>query len=393
MTINQADAATETETVGSSRRVDDGETITDFDLHGIIRLRLIDARQRDIRTVARQLGPIEAPVAGDADITVRFVDELRVRGTVRIVGLDEGAFSDDAFLILRSKHKARARVAIPLERVGSGLEIVCERGVSSVPQLIPIVNLTALAKGTQPLHAAAFEWNGVGVASCGWSKGGKTESLLAFMREGARYVGDEWVYVTGDGRSLYGIPEPIRLWDWHLGQLPEYRRLVPPADRVRLGAIGAAAAVHRSLPRDARRLPGSHAFDRMMALLEGQRHVDPPAERLFGRDRWAERTNFDRLFFLVNGDVDRVVVRPIDPEEVARRMTFSHVHHRIGFLNLYWQFRYAFPDRPNPIVEQVEGLERDLLRRVFAGKTAFEVLHPHPVAIPSLFDAISPHLG
>ena len=28
------------------------------------------------------------------------------------------------------------------------------------------------------------------------------------MRQGAQYVGDEWVYVTADGKWLHGIPEP-----------------------------------------------------------------------------------------------------------------------------------------------------------------------------------------
>lgn len=129
-----------------------------------------------------------------------------------------------------------------------------------------------------------------------------------------------------------------------------------------------------------------------MALLEGQRHVDPPAEALFGHERWLDGVDFDRLFFLMNGEVADIEVRSVDPLEVAERMTWSHVHHRLGFLNLYWQFRYAFPDRPNPIIDRVEQIERDLLHRVFAGKTAFEVLHPHPVRIADLFTSMRPHL-
>ncbi len=366
----------------------------DFDLHGLARIRLIDAMPKDVRTVARQVGPIEAPVAGDADITIRFVDAVPVAGTVRIVGLDQGAYTDDSFLVLRSKHKSRGRVRVPLDEIGGRFEIQCERGAAAVPQLIPILNLTVLARGALPLHSSAFVIDGIGVAACGWSKGGKTETLLAFMRRGARYVGDEWVYVTGDGKWLHGIPEPIRLWDWHLGQIPEYRALVSRRDRIKLGTIGAVAAAHRGLPRSARRrVPGMHAFDRVMTLLEGQRHVDPPAEELFGRERWVERAAFDRLVFLGNAQVSGVRVEPIDPLDVAARMTFSHVHHRLGFLDYYWQYRYAFPDRPNRIVDQIESIERDLLRQVFAGKPAIEVLHPHPVDIPSLFDAIRPHLG
>jgi hypothetical protein len=385
------DAAPETRLDGQGP--DDRQTV-DFDLHGLARIRLIEATPKDIATVARQVGPIQAPVAGDADITIRFVDEIPINGTLRVVGLDMGAYTDDSFIVLRSKHKSQGRVRIPLDEIGAKFEIECERGAAAVPQLIPILNLTVLARGALPLHASAFVIDGIGVAACGWSKGGKTETLLSFMRQGAQYVGDEWVYVTGDGKFLHGIPEPIRLWDWHLGQIPEYRTLVSRRDRVKLSTIGALESVHRGMPRNARRrLPGVHAFDRVMTLLEGQRHVDPPAEQLFGRERWVQQAPFDRLVFLGNAQVPAVRVEPVDPMEVAERMTFSHVHHRLGFLDYYWQYRYAFPDRPNPIVDDIENIERTLLRQVFANKTAFEVLHPHPVDIPGLFDAIRPHLG
>lgn len=370
-----------------------GRTTVDFDLHGLARIRLIDAGPGDIRTVARQVGPIQAPVTGEADITIRFVDEVPVNGTLRIVGLDQGAYTDDSFLVLRSKHKSQGRVRVPLDEIGGRVEIQCERGAVAVPQLIPMLNLTVLANGALPLHASAFVIDGIGVAACGWSKGGKTETLLSFMRHGAQYVGDEWVYVTGDGRWLHGVPEPIRLWDWHLGQVPEYRALVSRRDRIKLSTIGALETVHRGLPRGARRrLPGIHSFDRVMALLEGQRHVDPAAEQVFGRERWVAKAPFDRLLFLGNAQVPGIQVAPIDPMEVAERMTFSHVHHRLGFLDYYWQYRYAFPDRPNGIVDSIESIERRLLRQVFADTTALEVLHPHPVDIPDLFDTIRPHL-
>ncbi len=64
---------------------------------------------------------------------------------MRYLGVDEAAFTDDAFLILRSKHKARAKVQIPFEQIGGErCEIICERGLPVVPLLIAIINLTPL---------------------------------------------------------------------------------------------------------------------------------------------------------------------------------------------------------------------------------------------------------
>ena len=61
-------------------------------------------------------------------------------------------------------------------------------------------------------------------------EGGKTEALLAFVARGAQYLGDEWIYVDGPNR-MCGIPQPIRLWDWHLGQFPQFRERISGKDK------------------------------------------------------------------------------------------------------------------------------------------------------------------
>lgn len=185
----------------------------DYDLHGIVGIRLLDATSEDAAVVTRQVGPIQAPLARQPDIVIRFVDELPTSSPVRYLGLDDIGFTDDAFLVLRSKHKSRAKVQIPFEHIGKRCEIVCEKGLAQVPLLTSIVNLTVLAKGALPLHASAFVFDGTGIAAIGWSKGGKTSTLLAFMANGATYVGD-WLYISADGKRMYGIPEPIRVWQW-----------------------------------------------------------------------------------------------------------------------------------------------------------------------------------
>ena len=46
----------------------------DFDLHGIVGIRLIDPAHADVDAVRRQLGPIDVPLGRAPDIVVRFVD-------------------------------------------------------------------------------------------------------------------------------------------------------------------------------------------------------------------------------------------------------------------------------------------------------------------------------
>src|SRR5690606_6754723 len=92
---------------------------TDYDLHGLAGIRLLDAAPADVAAVTRQLGPIQAPLRREPDIVIRFVDRLPTSSRVRYLGVDEAGFTDDAFLVLRSKHKVPARVRIPFEQIGS----------------------------------------------------------------------------------------------------------------------------------------------------------------------------------------------------------------------------------------------------------------------------------
>src|SRR4029078_985479 len=108
------------------------------------------------------------------------------------MGAREVGWPDDSFFVLKSK-KPPVVLRIPMQDVGGRSEILAEHGVPAVPFLIAILNLTALRNGALPLHAAEFELDGVGTLVTGWSKGGKTELLMAAARAGARYIGDEWV--------------------------------------------------------------------------------------------------------------------------------------------------------------------------------------------------------
>jgi len=356
------------------RAVDD--TAIDYDLHGLAGVRVVGATARDAAAVDRQLGPIRGALRRDPDIVVRFVDRLDVKGRLRLLGVDDAGFSDDAFMVLRARHKARARVRIPLERIGRGCEIVCERGLPAVPLLIATLNLTVLARGALPLHASAFVHDGRGVVVTGWSKGGKTEAVLAFVARGAVFVGDEWVYVEPDGATVHGIPEPLRLWDWHLRQAPDLRRRIGRGDRARLAALRGAAAAARGR--------------RLTSLLAGQRHVDIAPETLFVPGAVALTAPFDRLFLSVSWRHRDIAARQVDPAEVAARMAFSLQHERAPLTRAYEQFRFAFPSRRNPVLDSACERERELLERVMLGKVAHAVDHPYPVDLGTLFDVMRP---
>jgi hypothetical protein len=366
---------------------------TDFDLHGLVGIRLLNASPSDVAAVKRQLGPIQMPLSREPDILIRFVDQLPSSPTMRCLGLDAW-FDDDAFYVLGNGSKTNARVKIPFEQIGQHCEIVCETGLRAVPLLIAIINMTMLNKGVVPLHASAFVFEGVGVVVTGWAKGGKTETLLAFTDRGATYVGDEWVYIGQDGKRLYGIPQPITVWDWHLQWLPRYQALVSRRDLLRMRSVQFARKLGHLLLRWSAGGTDRHSIMRKaLPVLKRQLNVSIPPQLLFGEDLRELSFGFDQLFFVASHDRPATVVEPVETEEVVQRMVFSLQYERLPLLSQYLKFRFAFPDKANQLIESAEDRQRELLKRAFADKQTYAVFHPYPVPIPALFEAIRPHLG
>lgn len=362
----------------------------DFDLHGFVGIRCIDATPKDVAIVVRQLGPIGMPLDREPDIVIRFVDRIHSSSPMRFLDLNDAAFTDDAFFILKGKHKSRTKVQIPFDTIGKRCEIICERGLAAVPELIAIVNQTALAKGLLPLHASAFNYEGVGVLATGWAKGGKTETLLAFMANGADYVGDEWVYLDAGGKRMLGIPEPIRIWDWHLDHLPNYRAKLSTKKRLVLGLLNVLAKGMSWLAGSATGQASAlkKFLIRALPLIRKQLYVNWAPEEIFGKSSVTLAGIPDRIIFVASHESDEITVEPIDSAEVARRMIFSLQDERDDLVAYYRKFRFAFPDRPNDLIDGADEVQREMLDRAFEGKKAYVVHHPYPVEIPLLFEAI-----
>jgi hypothetical protein len=367
------------------------EAAVDFDLRGRVGVRLLGAAPRERARVIDQLGPIEARLEREPDITVRFVDRIE-HGPLTYVEWPDTAFDDESFLVLSGKGRVRAKARIPFEDVGGPCEIVCERGVAAVPHLVAIVNASALAKGVLPLHASAFVHRGRGILATGWAKGGKTEALLAFMAHGARYVGDEWVYLTPEG-SMFGIPEPIRLWAWHLREQRALATAVRRTDLVRMRALdGVAGGAERAAPSRAGGPVGS-LLRRAGPMVRRQANVRVPPARLFGAARLETEASIDQVVLMSSHDAPDVRVDDISGADVAARMAASLERERHALLEAYRQFRFAFPQRRSHLLERATTLEATLLRERLGARPAAWVRHPYPGEIEALYRPIAALAG
>jgi hypothetical protein len=306
---------------------------------------------------------------------------------LRFLGRDEFGYDDESFLVRIGKGKQPTMVAIPFDQIGQRPTITCQTQSGPVPLLVSLLAVTALEKGIVPIHAGAFVWDDKGVLVVGWSKGGKTEALLAATGGGASYVGDEWCYV-GPGGIVLGIPEPVTLWPWHLEQRPDLRQHASWSARAKATVLDAPdrfnsrflANRSRTAPIRLARTLAWHTRSRASMWI--------PPERLFGRSG-ATTMHLDRLVLATSWANQETVLKATDSSDIAKRMAASVRFELKPLLDAYTVFQFAFPDRSNPVLDQISDRILDGMVRVLNPIEAFELSHPYPVEFDSLASRLS----
>ncbi len=362
----------------------------DYDIHGIVGVRLVNAWESDAAAVARQLGPLQQTLTREPEIVVRFVEKLPTPN-LQYVELEKSGFAGDDFYLLESgKRKAKARIAF--EQIGGQCEIVCESGLSAVPLLMAIVNVTALKKRWVALHASAFEYEGTGVLLTGWSKGGKTEALLAFAAQGAKFIGDEWILLDESGERMYGIPENIRLCDWHLESLSEARKHVKGTKLFVFRAVRWLDRMQSAMANTwmGRLLPFRLLREALPAV-KRQLNVQLEPEKIFGAGIGPFEGKLEKVFFLMSHEGEEISVEATDPRQVAMRMAASVQYEQQQLFGNYLAYKFAFPARRNELLERAAILQCNLLGHALAGKEAYVVRHPYRVSLDKLYEAMKPY--
>jgi hypothetical protein len=338
-----------------------------------------------VTAVSAQIGPPSSRMLRRPDIVVRYVDHLPT-GTLRYVDLGKTASSKAGFIVF-PEGDGEGKVSIPFEQVGSDCEIFCEHRVGWIPLLISIINLTALKKHRcVPIHASAFVHEGTGVLVTGWVKSGKSEALLAFSQYGATYVGGEWVLLSCDGNTMYGLPGTFRMWEWQCRKLSRLQHIRGNTGTFRL--IRFLDAVQRAMPK------GLASFGPLKLLREGMPalrrqlnfRVEPKA--IFG-DRCGSLTGHpDKIFIgMVHSD-ERVLIEPAEPATVADQLACAMEFELTSLMSHYRAFKFAFPGMRNEFLEKVPTLLPDALRQALAAKEIYALYHPYPVSFDDLYQAM-----
>jgi hypothetical protein len=360
-------------------------SIVDFDLHGLVGIRLVDPSPSDVTAVSTLIGPPSA-LSDAPDLTIRFVEDLRPEGPAKWIEPRSIGFSDDGLLLYTHDSGTGPAGCLTLEAPGRW-ELRCRSRQGSVPLLLPLVDLAVSAKGVFVLHASAFTYRSSGVAVAGWARSGKTTALLAFMARGAAYIGDDRVYLRAGDQHIYGLPQPLSLRATHLRELPQLARTAGRRgrSRLRLGAALERAAAMAARIESLGDLP--HRVGR--AASDASVSVSP--ERLFGECPLQGR--LDKAFLAVAQDSPDVRVEPVEPRYLAERLLFSIRTERLPLWGLYYAFRYAFPDHAAAFGEEAEEAETERLAGALEGRETYALHHPFPAPVQGIHDALAPLLG
>lgn len=363
----------------------------EFDLHGLVGIRLIDPAPGDVAAVSKQLGLFHEPLTREPDITLRFVKGM-LTPPLRHLGFKKLGFMDNALFVFEDGANG-GRVRIPFAQLGKKCEIVCESGLQAVPLLRPILGLTALGKGSAPVHASAFVHNGVGALMAGWAESGKTTALLGFAALGAELIGEDWVLVSTNGEKMCGLPTMIELSRSHLEILPQIRRTIK---RSRLMSLEALHRIRRiqisSTRKNRKRTAFRKLFLRAVTALEQRAYPSVTPQEIFGNHVGSLAGRLDKVFLLVSHDEPWVEVKPTPPSEMALRLAHLAQYEQMQLWEHYLAFKFAFPDATNAIIESSVDSHRRILSQALAGKDTYTIWHPYPLNFSDLYQEIEPLL-
>jgi hypothetical protein len=359
-----------------------------FDLFGIVRMRLENPTEDDIESMKKQIGFEPSEFEYEPDIIIRFTPDL-VTPDFAFLDINSAGFTKDDFYLISSE-KPYKKIKIPFEKIGSKIEIVCEHGVKSIPLLNHLINFTFLGKNYLPLHSSGLSFNGKGMLIMGWAHGGKTSALMSFAMHGANYVGDDWVILYPKENLMYGLPLPISIKEWQFSQIPKLLPKKNAKQKMIFGIIHSLDFVYKYASKiGMNKIALINLLGDVLPTLKKQLKVQISPGKIFGDRIQKNGTPLNFVLLTLSHGSEEIRIEECDWKEVVDRMINSNKFEQISMFKFYEVFKFAFPNRKNEFLENSVQLQHQLLTEALMNKKSYKVSHPYPVEFEKLYSQLN----
>ena len=160
-----------------------------FDLHGIVGVK-VHASAPAALQLKTMMGSFAVDHEVPGDIVVSADHELMLDAAVLE---DELAYNDSAV------HFRRSHVQV----VHEGAQYRVNGAGELLTTVLPLLDLLMASRGAAMIHAATVGYRGCSIALPAAGGTGKTSTMAKLMRRpGFSFMGDDWGFLTGDGRLL-----------------------------------------------------------------------------------------------------------------------------------------------------------------------------------------------
>jgi hypothetical protein len=358
----------------------------DYDLSGRLSFAVRGAGTDAERSVRRHMDPFQPhPRSAEAaDVIVDFAPERRSLVELQNPARDGIVTGSDGE---RPTFVADGRACtLPDPLAERPARFIADPGFALGPvfgKLVrPALQLGLAARGAPAVHAAAVEVDAGAVLVAGWSESGKTETALALMENGARFLSDKWTVFGGD-REASAFPVGVGVRRWVLPALPRLQAALPRAARAQLGVAGAAARVTRPVRRGsgggALLQTARRVMDRGVALADRAGLSPSELRAAYGQnDDPARRVPVRLVAVLETTPDDDIWAGEADPAEAAVRLARSAAYERRDWFALTERAGYAFPQRPLDAMVSCVEHERRLLETALEGVKVVRLRAPFP---------------
>jgi hypothetical protein len=358
----------------------------DYDLSGRLSFAVRGAGADADRAVRRHMDPFQPhPASADAaDVIVDFAPERRPLVELQHPARDGIVTGSDGERLAFVADGRACTLPDPLAERPA--RFVADPGFALGPVfrtlVRPAIQLALAARGACAVHATAVEVDAGAVLVAGWSESGKTETALALMEDGARFLSDKWT-VLGDDREASAFPVGVGVRRWVLPALPRLQAALPRAARAQLAVAGAVERVTRPVRRGAAGgallQTARRAIERGVALADRAALSPSELRDAYGQtDDPARRVPVRLVAVLETTPDNDLWAGDADPAEAAMRLARSAAYERRDWFALTERAGYAFPQRPiDAMVRSVEH-ERRLLETALGGVKVVRLRAPFP---------------